>query len=655
MIVVQCASCQARIKAKDSYAGRQVPCPQCKSPIQIPLANSADDASSATGQLSAEVAGNSIAVAKKPATPEISVPQVPIEDVPPVVSESSVASTLPAPDAVNVGLPDMTGSCPADNAPSDQSEPLSFNSGPSVSTAYKRRQRGSGGFFVTALVFIAASGGAAWWFGLFDKPAPQIALGKVSDQNVVESNELSFVIPVKNRKDLDDLKFELIDGPESASVNSTGSFTWLPGESDGPGNVSVHIKVTFRDVSKDVTFGVSVSEDNQPPDLAKIETVDVKPGDAVRLTAAAKDADLPAVVLAYELSEDAPKGATINAETGELTWTAADDDEGTNVVFSVIAREVVPESLGYEPLSAESVVTIQVAPLTDPYRRLLVGLRRRAVAYEEQTGTSELPFTGERRLLKIADQDVACFEYESSDAVTADVLRINETEGRLFDQKWDRDEALNVYQDGTLLVATIGTSPDTQRLLEFLLDPPFAVVAKKTDPTPEVRQPPELVAALSELYEARDPRAKKKRMLFNLGEYNAVRKVFAEQFAKKHDTDIRQAFGDDYDDLMAWLGEKDDFREELFTAFKPQDDVKAGLTLLKEIRAKFPKEIERYGSLAIATAVTWDKERGGVYEYGGHQQRTHSIMPADLAVALDNFEYLVKTESAMQGRIQFVP
>ena len=30
-------------------------------------------------------------------------------------------------------------------------------------------------------------------------------------------------------------------------------------------------------------------------------------------------------------------------------------------------------------------------------------------------------------------------------------------------------------------------------------------------------------------------------------------------------------------------------------------------------------------------------------------------MPADLAVALDNFDYLVKTESVMQGRIQYVP
>ena len=656
MIVVQCAACQARIKAKDSYAGRQVPCPQCKSPIQIPLVNPADDAGSTPDQSSAEAtAGHSAAAAESPASPEIGTPQFPIENVPPVVSESPVAPAFPASDAANVSLPDVTGGSSSSSAASSQTEPLPCNCGPSVSSAYKRRQRGSGGFFVTALVFIVASGGAAWWFGLFDKPAPQIALGKVSDQNVVEGNKLSVVIPVKNRKELDGLKFELIDGPEAASVDSTGSFAWLPGESDGPGNVSVRIKVSFGDVSKDVKFGVSVAEDNQPPEVAKIETVDVKPGGDIKLTATAKDADLPAVALAYELSEDAPQGATINAETGELTWTAADDDEGTNVVFSVIAREVVPESLGYEPLSAESVVTIQVAPLADPYRRLLVGLRRRAVAYEEQTGTDALPFTGKRRLLQIADQTVSCFEYESSDAVAADVLRINESEGRLFDQKWDRDDALNVYQDGTLLVATIGTSPDTQRLLEFLLNPPFAVVAKKTDPTPEVRQPPELVAALAELYEARDPRAKKKRMLFSLTEYNAVRKVFAEQFAKKHNSDIRQAFGDDYDDLMAWLGEKNDFREELFTAFKPQDDVKAGLTLLKEIRAKFPKDIERYGSLAIATAVTWDKEHGGVYEYGSHQQRTHSIMPADLAVALDNFEYLVKTESVMQGRIQFVP
>ena len=79
------------------------------------------------------------------------------------------------------------------------------------------------------------------------------------------------------------------------------------------------------------------------------------------------------------------------------------------------------------------------------------------------------------------------------------------------------------------------------------------------------------------------------------------------------------------------------------------------LTLFKDLFKQFPKQFESYANLAIATAVTWD-DKQGIYRYGGHQNRTHSIMPSDqVDDGIQNFKYFLDCEEVMQGRGQYIP
>lgn len=150
--------------------------------------------------------------------------------------------------------------------------------------------------------------------------------------------------------------------------------------------------------------------------------------------------------------------------------------------------------------------------------------------------------------------------------------------------------------------------------------------------------------------------AHKDQSLFKIKYYPNLRKLFATRFATSYDAEIRDAYAGDYDAIQAWFEKYPDIREEFYTAIKPEfDDVKAALSLFAELYRKFPDRLHSYADLAIAISVTWDKPKGGVYDYAHHQSRTKSTMPDGLAEAVDNFEYIVKAESFMQGRGQYLP
>ncbi len=146
-----------------------------------------------------------------------------------------------------------------------------------------------------------------------------------------------------------------------------------------------------------------------------------------------------------------------------------------------------------------------------------------------------------------------------------------------------------------------------------------------------------------------------KHRLLHPAEYKTLRKIFAERFAGRHEAEIRAAFGEDAESLGGWLDEHADIKEEFYTAIDPEHDNVAGaLGLFRTIWKEFPQKIVPYANLAIAVAVTWD-DQDAIYDYAGHQRRTKSVMPSELAGAIDNFRYLVQAEQFMQGRGRFLP
>lgn len=70
-ILVVCPSCKTSFKVSDQFAGKQGPCPKCKSPIRIPKPEATPTAAPPTGKTGA--VGTPKTDAKKPALPPVEV------------------------------------------------------------------------------------------------------------------------------------------------------------------------------------------------------------------------------------------------------------------------------------------------------------------------------------------------------------------------------------------------------------------------------------------------------------------------------------------------------------------------------------------------------------------------------------------------------
>jgi len=148
-----------------------------------------------------------------------------------------------------------------------------------------------------------------------------------------------------------------------------------------------------------------------------------------------------------------------------------------------------------------------------------------------------------------------------------------------------------------------------------------------------------------------------KHRLFLGKEYPTLRRIYAEEFERAHQKQIRRALGDKYTQMQQWFEAHPVIKEELYIAIDPKhDNVVRALQLFRELVERFPGSFPDYANAAIALAVVWDDTRGrGVQGYGGHCRRTKSIMPKDRIGALENYKYLLDARDVMQGRARFLP
>ncbi len=145
------------------------------------------------------------------------------------------------------------------------------------------------------------------------------------------------------------LTYSLEDAPVAASiVSSTGSFTWTPGEADGPGSYPFTVKVCDNGDPSICDFEeitVTVSEVNVEPVLAGIGNKSVAELSLLTFTASATDDDLPANTLTFSLV-DAPTGASIVPTTGVFSWTPGEAQGPASYTFSVkVCDDGLPTSL----------------------------------------------------------------------------------------------------------------------------------------------------------------------------------------------------------------------------------------------------------------------------------------------------------------------
>ncbi|MFN0603151.1 Rib/alpha-like domain-containing protein [Facklamia hominis] len=141
----------------------------------------------------------------------------------------------------------------------------------------------------------------------------------------------------------ENVTYELGEGaPAGAKVNADGSVTYTPVEADAGKTVEIPVVVKYSDGTTDkVKAPIKVAQkdaDNLTPTYAD---KDGKAGEAVTTDAPTykdadgKDATAPEGTK-YTLGENAPEGATIDENTGKVTYTPKESEAGKPVEIPVV-------------------------------------------------------------------------------------------------------------------------------------------------------------------------------------------------------------------------------------------------------------------------------------------------------------------------------
>lgn len=545
---------------------------------------------------------------------------------------------------------------PADTVPATDSAPgaFTFQEPTATSILASRRRRRTPlwqtlAVWVGVIAVLGAIGYGGWKASQGSGFQGNLTLQTPEPQTIDEGAALAFRVGIAGEGfDPTSLAYSLVEPPEGATIDpATGEFSWTPTEEQGPGDYSITVRAEVNNaaaLSDEREFAVLVDEVQQPPTIEPIEEQVVESAAPVSLAVKASDPDIPATTLRYALDGDGLDGATIDPETGRFEWMPGDVGPG---VYPVTVRV---EKSGIEGLHASHTFYLRIPEPTGP-QATIDALERDLSDAGLTVWTRKrepLPgLEGEPNLLTAGGAEIYLVPFASNEAADEAAAKLPPDASSLLGDERVETEALQVYRGDGLIAVYQGGDETVLAALNNSFGSPFTTVAAR-----EMRdEPPPTPEDIQSLLGLLD-----KKLLFKTKQYPEIRKVFANRFEQEFDTEIRTAFGDDYDEVKRWLDEHTDLKEELFTAINPKhDDVVGALSLFNELKEQFPEKIESYGELAIAVAVTWDRERGAVYEYGHHARRTGSNYGGELLDGVGNFRYFVETEPQMQGRAQFLP
>jgi len=626
MPVFSCKSCGSPLKGADSLAGKTVKCPHCQQPTRL---------ESPQAETTAEQATAPAATAAPMATP--------------VARSSSETAAAAEADAGFGGI-----------QVDQETSPTRRISGGRKSKGSKLLPVliGAGCLVVIAAVLVVV-------LVISKGSSRRLALKPIDDQSVEELQPLQIDLAIRDADQWDEaIQYELVAHPEGATLDEkSGSFQWTPTEEQGPRSYQIEVRAKAAEsgtVSKALKFSIAVKEQNQPPVIEPVENQVVRAGEVLTVELKATDPDIPRRNLQYSIGEGAPANARIHAQSGILTWQPATGDAGQSHTISVAVTDGAADGA-----SSSIDFQVEVTPAETALEKLVAKLQARNVPAEIKESRKDSLFPGQDcQVLEIDGEQMLVAQYDSFQEANGYAEKLQSNRDEMFGTTGKHGR---LFLGSSLIALYSGDDATVLNHLDSTLGRPFLTVrdpsAAVVSNLPESNLPDlpvnpleteqtgpftkDETAALVSLYQ--------EGQLFSPKNYADLRTLFAERFARLHTEDLKNAFGDDYDSMMAWLNENVELRDELFNAIDPEsDNVLAALGLFKELKEKFPERILPYGNLAIAIAVTWDNPRA-IYDYGGHQRRAKTTMPDDLAGPIENFEYFVAAERVMQGRAQWLP
>ncbi|MCP4992875.1 MAG: DUF11 domain-containing protein, partial [Gammaproteobacteria bacterium] len=193
---------------------------------------------------------------------------------------------------------------------------------------------------ITASADISSTNNSASVSITADNVAP--VAGPIPAQTISETHTLTFTIPTSDPNGDTNLSYALIGGAtgDAALNSSTGLFSWTPGELDGPGLFTFTVMVTDSgNLTDTAEFTVTVTETNTAPVLASIPNQTITETLELTFTVQATDDDVPTQTLSFNLGSDAPVGASINSNSGLVSWTPAEGAGGNVFTFTILVTD----------------------------------------------------------------------------------------------------------------------------------------------------------------------------------------------------------------------------------------------------------------------------------------------------------------------------
>ena len=127
--------------------------------------------------------------------------------------------------------------------------------------------------------------------------------------------------------------------PAGVFINpSSGVFSWVPTEVQGPGSYPMTIRVTDNGtppLSDTKSLVITVNEVNTAPGITIIPDQVIDPGSQFSLLIVAGDTDLPPQALTFSLEPGGPNGAAINPSTGLFSWTPTAANAPSTNLFTI--------------------------------------------------------------------------------------------------------------------------------------------------------------------------------------------------------------------------------------------------------------------------------------------------------------------------------
>jgi hypothetical protein len=201
-------------------------------------------------------------------------------------------------------------------------------------------------------------------------------LAAIGNRTVNEGSLLTFAAAATDADaPAQTLVFALDPGaPAGASITTGGVFTWTSGETQGPSNYVVTVRVTDNGPGAATDFEtitITVNEVNVAPVLAAIGNKSVNEDSLLTFTAIAMDSDLPAQMLSFALDSGAPSGASITAG-GVFTWTPGAAQGPSNYVVTIrVTDKGTPALDDFETINinvTETAVPTTLVNFTNAWR-----------------------------------------------------------------------------------------------------------------------------------------------------------------------------------------------------------------------------------------------------------------------------------------------